>query len=135
MNDLDLFHRLGVVDEGMSTSGEPVAIKKELASDKVTRPTLEYEYHVYQTLAGHESIPNVKTYYRRGRFNYLVMDLLGPSLGDRFQRCNKRFSLRTTVRLALGMVSSFYSYVYSNLRRPPTAHCYRVYSFSWLHSP
>lgn len=92
------------MNEGVSIDGEPVAIKKELASDKVTRPSLEHEYHVYQALAGHEIIPNVKMYCRQGPFNYLIMDLLGPSLSDLFQGCNKRFSLRTTARLALGMV-------------------------------
>jgi serine/threonine protein kinase len=84
---------------------EPVAIKKELASKKVTRSVLEYEYHVYKALAGHETIPNVKVYGRHEHFNILVMDLLGPSLGDQFRDCDKRFSLRTTARLGLGMVS------------------------------
>jgi hypothetical protein len=93
------------VDEGAGPDNEPVAIKKELASNEVTRPIFEHEYHVYKALAGHESIINIKAYGRQKNFNIMVMDLLGPSLGAQFRRCDNRFSLRTTARLGLGMVS------------------------------
>ncbi|KAF8964368.1 kinase-like domain-containing protein [Flammula alnicola] len=102
----------GVIDEGVGPNGESVAIKKELASDKVTRPNLEHEYHVYKALAGHECIPDVKAYGRQRRHNVMVMDLLGPSLGDRFRHCAHRFSLRTTARLALGMLDAI-EYIHS----------------------
>ena len=95
---------IGVVDEGIGPKAESVAIKRELASDKVTRGILEHEYHVYQALAGHFCIPEVKAYGRQHRHNLMVVDLLGPSLGDRFRQCSSRFSLGTTARLALGMV-------------------------------
>ena len=95
---------IGVVDEGVGPMGELVAIKRELASDKVTRGILEHEYHVYQALAGHFCIPEVKAYGRQQRHNVMVVDLLGPSLGDRFRQCGRRFSLGTTAHLALGMV-------------------------------
>jgi len=95
---------IGVVDEGVGPKGELVAIKRELTSDKITRPILEHEYHVYQALAGHFCIPDVKAYGRQQRHNVMVVELLGPSLGDRFRQCGGRFSLGTTVRLALGMV-------------------------------
>jgi hypothetical protein len=72
----------GIVDEGTGPNNEPVAIKKELASKKVTRSMLEHEYHVYKALAGQESIPNVRAYGYLQDFNHLVMDLLGPSLAD-----------------------------------------------------
>jgi len=35
----------------------------------------------------------------------MVMDLLGPSLEDLFQRCNKKFDLHTVVRLGIQIVS------------------------------
>jgi hypothetical protein len=89
----------------MGPNNEPVAIKKELAWKKATRSVLEYEYDVYKALAGHNTIPDVKVYGRHEHFNVLVMDLLGPSLGDQFRDCDKRFSMRTTARLGLGMVS------------------------------
>ena len=95
---------VGVVDKGVGPNGELVAIKKELTSDKITRPILEHEYHVYQALADHFCIPDVIAYGRQKRFNVMVVELLGPSLLDRFRQCGRSFSLGTTVRLALGMV-------------------------------
>lgn len=35
----------------------------------------------------------------------MVMDLLGPSLEDLFQKCNRRFDLRTVVRVGQQIVS------------------------------
>ncbi|KAF9565407.1 kinase-like protein [Agrocybe pediades] len=99
-------HLAGVVDEGIGPNGEQVAIKRELASDKVTRPILEHEYHIYKALAGAECILDAKAYGRESRFNVMVMDLLGPSLNDRFRDCGKRFSLRTTAILGLGMLDA-----------------------------
>ncbi|KDR76907.1 hypothetical protein GALMADRAFT_246020 [Galerina marginata CBS 339.88] len=96
----------GIVDEGAGPNDEPVAIKKELSSEKVTRPILEHEYHIYQILAGHDCIPDIKAYGRLDKFHVMVMELLGPSLGDRFRQCANRFSLRTTARLALGMLDA-----------------------------
>ena len=93
-----------MVDQGVGPNGELVAIKKELTSDKITRPILEHEFHVYQALAGHFCIPEVIAYGRQQRFNVMVVELLGPSLLDRFRQCGRSFSLGTTVRLALGMV-------------------------------
>ena len=105
LNDPDklLSNVQGVVEEGVGPNGKLVGMKRELASDRVTRPILEHEYHVYKALAGHICIPNVKAYGRQHRFNIMIMDLLGPSLGDRFQGCGNGFNLRTTICLALGI--------------------------------
>jgi hypothetical protein len=72
---------------------------------------LEHEYHVYKALAGHFCIPEVKAYGHQDSHNITVMDLLGPSLGDRFRQCDRRFSLGTTARLALGMVRFVFAYI------------------------
>ena len=122
---------VGVVDEGIGPKGELVAIKRELASDKVTRGILEHEYHVYQALAGHFCIPEVKPYGRQHRHNLMVVDLLGPSLGDRFRQCSSRFSLGTTARLAVGMVRLIVACSYTLLNYD---HCLQLDAIGYIHS-
>ena len=108
-----------------------VAIKKELTSDKITRPILEHEYHVYQALAGHFCIPDVKAYGRLQRHNVMVVELLGPSLGDRFRQCGRQFSLGTTVHLALGMVRLTVTCNYILLN---CDHCLQLDAIEYIHS-
>lgn len=49
-------------------------------------------------------IPNVKWSGVEGEYNILVMDLLGPSLEDLFNFCNRKLSLKTVLMLADQMV-------------------------------
>jgi len=79
-------------------NGERVAIKME--SRSVRRPKLETEYKIYQILAGGAGISQVHWFGKVGKYNALVMDVLGPSLRDLFIFCGKKFTLKTVLLLA-----------------------------------
>jgi hypothetical protein len=79
-------------------SGEEIAIKLE--SVKAKHPQLEYEARVYKSLAGGVGIPFVRWFGTECDYNAMVLDLLGPSLEDLFNFCNRKFSLKTVLLLA-----------------------------------
>ncbi|KAK4110081.1 kinase-like protein [Canariomyces notabilis] len=94
----------GVIFEGMNLlNSQQVAIKFE--PRKSDAPQLRDEYRTYKILVGCPGIPNVYYFGQEGLHNILVIDLLGPSLEDLFDHCNRRFSLKTVVMVAKQMLS------------------------------
>jgi len=79
-------------------TGEHVAIKIE--STKARHPQLAYESKLYKSLQGGVGIPSMWWYGMEGQYNIMVIDLLGQSLEQLFTRCNRRFSLKTTLLVA-----------------------------------
>ncbi|OAY76946.1 casein kinase I-like [Ananas comosus] len=79
-------------------TGEEVAIKLETVKTK--HPQLHYESKVYTLLQGGTGIPHLKWFGVEGEYNVMVIDLLGPSLEDLFNYCNRKFSLKTVLMLA-----------------------------------
>jgi hypothetical protein len=51
-------------------------------------------------------IPSVYYFGQEGLHNILVIDLLGPSLEDLFDMCNRKFSIKTCCMVAKQMVST-----------------------------
>lgn len=79
-------------------SGEEVAVKLE--SVKTRHPQLHYESKIYRLLQGGTGIPSLKWFGVEGEYNIMVIDLLGPSLEDLFNYCNRKFTLKTVLMLA-----------------------------------
>ncbi|CAN6479499.1 unnamed protein product [Victoria cruziana] len=91
-------------------TGEEVAIKLE--SVKTKHPQLHYESKLYILLQGGTGIPNLKWFGVEGEYNVMVIDLLGPSLEDLFNYCNRKFTLKTVLMLADQLINRI-EYVHS----------------------
>jgi serine/threonine protein kinase len=91
-------------------TNEDLAIKLEPAKTK--HPQLLYESKLYKILAGGVGIPHVRYFGVEGDFNVMVMELLGPSLEDLFNFCNRRFTLKTVLMLAEQLIRRL-EYVHS----------------------
>lgn len=81
-----------------TSTGEEVAIKVE--SVRARYPQLIYEANVYRILQGGIGVPKIHWSGVYQNLNILVIDLLGPSLEDLFNYCNRKFSLKTVLMLA-----------------------------------
>lgn len=99
-------------------SGEEIAIKLE--SVKAKHPQLEYEARVYKSLAGGVGIPFVRWFGTECDYNAMVLDLLGPSLEDLFNFCNRKFSLKTVLLLADQLVCTESRWLWEARRRDGT---------------
>jgi serine/threonine protein kinase len=50
-------------------------------------------------------LPRIYYFGKEENYNVMVMDLLGPSLEDLFQKCNKKFTLKTVAMIGIQMVN------------------------------
>jgi len=89
---------------------EEVAIKLEHAKSR--HPQLQYESRIYAVLSGGTGIPNVRWYGREKNYNIMVLELLGPSLEDCFNYCDRKFSLKTVLMVADALISRI-EYIHS----------------------
>ncbi|KAK9438322.1 casein kinase I isoform delta [Metarhizium brunneum] len=89
----------GLVYAGIDTeTNDEVAIK--LTRTRDGPEALEYEANTYAELSGGVGIPRVQWFGPEGDFYVLVHELLGPSLEDLFNYCDRKFSLKTVLLIA-----------------------------------
>ena len=101
----------GVVYSGIITlNQEKIAIKMEKI-EKNSPGTLEIETRRLLYLQG-EGIPKIYCYGNNQTHNILIQELLGRSLEDIFNSCNKKFSLKTVCVLGIEMLKLI-KYVHS----------------------
>ncbi|KAF8056581.1 putative casein kinase-1 hhp1 [Lyophyllum atratum] len=79
-------------------SGRQVAVKKSRVSRTVKRPTLRHETRLLQFLKGQAAIPAVYGYGQLEHFEYMAMELLGPSIAEQ-QKDGAGVMVKTVIRV------------------------------------
>ena len=81
---------------------ETVAIKLE--NRKSRAPQLHLENRYYRMMGSYEGLPCVHYFGPCNQHQALVMDLLGKSLEDMFDLCDRKFSLKTVLMIAIQLI-------------------------------
>lgn len=101
----------GTVFQGVhKIAGKEVAIKVEPALARSS--PLQQETKIYRSLQGGPGVPWMMWAGKSGEFNVMVIDLLGSSLEDLFQTCNRHFSLKTVLMLGVQLLDRI-EYIHS----------------------
>ena len=94
------FGQLRLVRDIMT--GEDLAIKLEPGDARIPQLCLEYQF--YKKLGPDRVLPAIHYYGTCGRYNTMVMDLLGPNLEDLFNLCGRRFSTKTVLLIGIQLL-------------------------------
>ena len=84
-------------------TSEEIAIKVESTHNR--HPVLSLETNFLRYLQGGRGIPKVYQYIATAKYNFMLFELLGPSLENLFDLCERKFSLKTILYLGIQMLS------------------------------
>ena len=91
---------------GINTQiNKKIAIKCELINKKSHHLLLKYEADVLRYLQNGIGIPEFYSYMSKPEYNFMLFELLGPSLEDLFDLCQQKFSLKTILQIGDQMLS------------------------------
>ena len=83
-------------------TGEDLAVKLEPFNSKIPQLFLEYEF--YKRLGEDNALPRIHHYGKCGRYNAMVLDLLGPNLEDLFNLCGRRFTTKSVLMIGIQLI-------------------------------
>jgi predicted Ser/Thr protein kinase len=93
-------------------TGRVIALKQVRAPLRLKRTLLEHEARVLQALQGHPVIPVIYGYGRLKHFEYLAMELLGPSIREKWPGSLACIPVKTVVSVVQQAVRSFIYHTY-----------------------
>lgn len=102
----------GEIRVGVNTeTGERLAIKLE--RQDIAQKQLPLEYAFFKLLGKDgKGMPKLIYFGVCGVYSALVMDLLGPTVQEMFERCESKFTIKTVIQIAVQLLERF-EYIHS----------------------